>query len=111
MDLHHHHHQLFYIIGQCVEQIKIIHLNGFNNDEIESYVPLVRNNVLTNILRIINASMKLSVPFSSEETIRIATELKGLEPSILIATKEFVQRNLGPYIKQLWSDESAKVVG
>ncbi|KAG2389190.1 hypothetical protein C9374_014590 [Naegleria lovaniensis] len=92
------------------KQLKIIHLNGFSEHEVESYVPLVRGNVITNMLRLIEATSKLQIKLDNEENTQIAEKIKALDPNLFVAAKEFDNPNsqLGLGIKKLWNDKGIR---
>jgi hypothetical protein len=84
------------------KQMKIIHKNGFADDERKSYLAIVNNNVIGSIKSLIRACRELNINIEQEEVAhRVDSELD-----------EFASINLTPAlakdIRILWEDPGIK---
>ena len=86
-------------------------MNGFTSEEVESYVPLVRGNVILNCLRLIDGTSRFQIKFDNEENMKIAEKIKSLDPNLAIAAREFdTNPHIGDAIKKLWNDSGIRTV-
>lgn len=54
------------------KQMKIIHLDGFDNEELEQFKPIIRSNVIECIKVLVQAAQDMDVPVASDKTATAA---------------------------------------
>ncbi|ESO00377.1 hypothetical protein HELRODRAFT_192608 [Helobdella robusta] len=84
-----------------VKQIKIIHENGYTEEECLSYQAVVHNNTIQSLVAIIQAMGSLKIDFSNQERMQDARDFYAMVSSMndVILTYE-----LGQIMKRLWKD-------
>ena len=72
----------------------------------------MRGNIITNVLRLIDATSRFQLKYDNEENITLAESIKSLNPNLFVSAKEFDNPNahLGSAIKKLWSDKAIRTV-
>jgi guanine nucleotide-binding protein G(i) subunit alpha len=88
------------------KQMKVIHMNGFTQDELISYKPVVHFNALTSMRLLLAANRKFGIGLSDETLEASADRLLGLSGKQL--------RELAPeyaeMCRALWADDGVKKV-
>eukprot|EP00761_Pharyngomonas_kirbyi_P000725 gb/GECH01000725.1/.p1 GENE.gb/GECH01000725.1/~~gb/GECH01000725.1/.p1 ORF type:complete len:355 (+),score=108.05 gb/GECH01000725.1/:1-1065(+) len=87
------------------KQMKIIHLNGFSEEERESYASIVLENILTNTKELIAGLSKQGIELGSSQTedaIQRINEIHHVDAAQLESRKED--------IKTIWNDEGIRKV-
>ncbi|KAL9649423.1 hypothetical protein ABK040_014333 [Willaertia magna] len=87
------------------KQVKLIHSNGYDTEELNSFIPIVRGNVITSISQLINATARLGFEMK-EENKQIATELESFSESNIYTIVDNYNEQLGEHINGLWQDEA-----
>lgn len=88
--------------GECgkstiLKQMKILHLNGFSEEEKKNYRPLCWKNTLESIQSLIQACETLQIAFEKKDSLELAQK-------IMSAPLNNVPLTLKPDIKALWKD-------
>jgi len=79
------------------KQMKIIHLNGFSNEERKTFIPLIHSNVLNSILTLIDATVQYSTPLRPENIAK-ADQLRIQHP----LSMQQLQPEEFPLVADLW---------
>lgn len=85
-----------------VKQMRIINGKHFSEDELKLYKLTVYNNLVLGMKVLIDATIKLGVGFSSEESSNNASFVFSFDSNIKLEEPVFQQYS--PAIQQLWSD-------
>jgi len=85
------------------KQMKIIHLGGFNPEELSEYITIIHTNIYDSIKAITKASDTLGIPLANKENIEFGKSF--LEPFTTALTPED-----GEKIEQFYSDEGVKEI-
>ena len=85
-----------------VKQMKIIHGDGYSNDELKSFITVVHSNLLTSMTEVINATEKLNIQLQHSSSQAHAMEItklsSSLKPGLVIPS------DVGEKMKLLWKD-------
>ena len=86
-----------------VKQMKIIHGDGYSNEELNSFQSVVHNNLLTSMTEVINATEKLNIRLHHLSNQTHAMEIikfsSSLKPGLVIPS------DVGEKMKLLWKDD------
>jgi len=90
--------------GECgkstiLKQMKILHLNGFTEDEKKNYRPLIFRNTLESIQTLCAACEQLQIPYAILDNKRRATNIMKLRP-------ENPPMDIAKDIKALWKEDA-----
>lgn len=88
-----------------VKQMKIIHENGYSQEECLAYRPVVHNNTIQSLLAIIRAMGQLRIDFSTPDRIRDARQLftvAGNTDDVVLSVE------LSAIMKRLWRDHGVQ---
>lgn len=99
-----------------VRQMKIIHQNGYTEQELKDFIPLIHSNAFESIISLIKASKKFSIEFETEQAKIAATVLQSMEPSFSTPTFTLTQNYYGvkvtpqvaDYIESIWTDPTSE---
>jgi len=81
------------------KQMRIIHKDGYSEEERKAFVSTVHHNCLQNMKDLVNAASKLGIQFDPSE--------KG-DPSLILecSNQQLVTLELAPVIKRLWKSQA-----
>ena len=86
-----------------VKQMKIIHGDGYSNEELNNFKTVVHSNLLTSMTQVINATEKLNIQLHHSSNQAHAMEIvkcsSSLKPGLVIPT------DVGEKMKLLWKDD------
>ena len=86
-----------------VKQMKIIHGDGFNIDELNSFISIIYGNLLTSMVQVIKAMDKLNITLHNPSSQAYVTEITNfptpLEHGMMIPSE------IGEKMKLLWQDD------
>jgi len=90
--------------GECgkstiLKQMKILHLNGFTEEEKKNYRPLIHRNTLESMQTLCAACEQLQIPYAILDNKRRATKVMGLPT-------QNIQLDVAADIKALWKEEA-----
>ena len=86
-----------------VKQMKIIHGDGYSNDELKNFKTVVHSNLLTSVTEVINATEKLNIQMhhssNQAHAMEIITFSSSWKPGSLIPS------NVGEKMQLVWKDD------
>ena len=86
-----------------VKQMKIIHGNGYSNEELNNFKTVVHSNLLTSVTQVITATEKLNIQLHHSSNQAHAMEIvkfsSSLKPGLVIPS------DVGEKMKLLWKDD------
>ena len=86
-----------------VKQMKIIHGDGYSNEELNNFKTFVHSNLLTSMTEVINATEKLNIQLHRSSNQAHAMEIvkfsSSLKPGLVIPS------DVGEKMKLLWKDD------
>ena len=86
-----------------VKQMKIIHGDGYSNEELNNFKTVVHSNLLTSMTEVINAAEKLNIQLHHSSNQAHAMEIvkfsSSLKPGLVIPS------DVGEKMKLLWKDD------
>ena len=86
-----------------VKQMKIIHGDGYSNEELNNFKTVVHSNLLTSMTQVINATEKLNIQLrhssNQAHAMEIVQFLSSLKPGLVIPS------DVGEKMKLLWKDD------
>lgn len=89
------------------KQMKIIHEDGFNEEERRLFKDVIYGNILSSIRVLINAANTMNIPFKNEEAKKMAESLMKIpETQIVLSASSILTPELGKNIKTIWEDEA-----
>lgn len=93
-----------------VKQMKIIHENGYTEDDCKQYKAVVYSNTIQSIIAIVKAMNQLNIEFQDKTLNEDANELFSLaqEGGSGADEESLFTPELSKIIKRLWSDEGAQ---
>jgi len=87
------------------KQMKIIHHNGFTQDECMGYRDIIRSNVLQSMKSLIQATHKLGIPIETAENRQRAAKINDFDQETLLNINRIYSEELGRDLEALWADE------
>lgn len=87
------------------KQMKIIHHNGFTQDECMGYRDIIRSNVLQSMKSLIQATHKLGIPIETAENRQRAAKINDFDQETLLNINRIYTEELGKDLESLWADE------
>jgi len=88
-----------------LKQMKILHVNGFTNEELELYKNTVYQNCVIVIKALIHGCEQLGIPIQIQENQDLAEELQEMDP---IHGEISISSEIAEKITSLWSDPGIK---
>ena len=85
-----------------VKQMKIIHGDGYSNDELNNYKTIIHSNLLTSMIQVITALEKLNIQLQDPSNQANATEIVKNSPSLEPGT--VIPLDVGEKMKLLLKD-------
>eukprot|EP01117_Protostelium_nocturnum_P008987 TRINITY_DN3227_c1_g1_i1.p1 TRINITY_DN3227_c1_g1~~TRINITY_DN3227_c1_g1_i1.p1 ORF type:complete len:368 (-),score=89.64 TRINITY_DN3227_c1_g1_i1:48-1121(-) len=89
------------------KQMKILHLDGFDASERQSYKEIIHSNILTSMKTLVQATQTLNVPIQNAANRSLAERILT-DPNYFIDVR--IDPKLVQQIKDLWADPSIKSV-
>lgn len=86
------------------KQMKIIHHNGFTQDECLGYRDIIRSNVLQSMKSLILATHKLGIPIETAENRQRAAKINDYDQETLLNINRIYSEELGRDLEALWND-------
>jgi len=87
------------------KQMKIIHHNGYTNDEKIGFKSIIYGSIVRNVKSIIQASLNLEIPIVSPENRERAHKIDSIKANELLHIESVWNKKLSQDIKELWKDE------
>ena len=87
-----------------VKQMKIIHDQGFSQDECIKYRPLVYSNTIHSLIAIVRAMGPLRISYADIERVKDAKKFLSLTSNNNFENLDELDAELSETMKRLWSD-------
>jgi hypothetical protein len=87
-----------------------IHLNGFSEDEKDSYREIIYGNVLRAMKALVQATFQFNIPIEKEENREKAGRINELENEVFLQVSKFWTTELAEDVEDLWSDPGIQKV-
>eukprot|EP01080_Neovahlkampfia_damariscottae_P006387 gene6387-10394_t len=87
------------------KQMKIIHHNGYTQEECLIYKDVIRSNVLQSMKALVAAAQKLGHSISDENNKAIAQKIHQIDQEALLNVSKIYTEELGNELAALWADE------
>jgi hypothetical protein len=85
--------------------MKIIHHNGYTQEECLIYKDVIRSNVLQSMKALVAAAQKLGHSISDENNKAIAQKVHQIDQEALLNVSKIYTEELGNELAALWADE------
>jgi len=88
------------------KQMKIIHSNPFDNQELQTYKHVIYRNVLDSIRALIENMALLGIPYQNQNSIPKAQKISAIPESCIVSTsvENLLTVELGRDIRTIWND-------
>lgn len=90
------------------KQMKIIHHDGFNQEEREQFRDTIYGNVLRAMKSLVENSLALDIPVEEPENRTRAESINNMDSDVLINVQKIWTQELGRDIGHLWQDGGIK---
>ncbi len=90
--------------------MKIIHHNGYSQEECLVYRDIIRSNALQSMKALIAATHKLSVPIDDSENKARAAKINEYDQEALLNIAKVYTPELGQDLELLWKDKGIQGV-
>lgn len=90
------------------KQMRIIHKEGFNEEERALYTDVILANILRAMKNLVAASLQLGIPVEIPENREKAQQLNALDSQVLLNIRKVWNSDFGDDIKSLWEDPGIK---
>jgi len=87
------------------KQMKIIHHNGYTQEECLIYKDVIRSNVLQSMKALVAAAQKLGHSIDDENNKAIAQKIHQIDQEALLNVSKIYTEELGNELAALWADE------
>jgi len=85
-----------------IKQMRIIHGDGYDDDDKRGFIKLVYQNILTSILNMTAAMQTIHIEYEFQENYEAADDMKEVEIDQIVSYKDFIK--YVPAIKKIWAD-------
>lgn len=92
------------------KQMKIIHQNGYSEEERESYKEIIYGNILKAMKNLVQATFSFNIPIEQEENRERAGKINELEQEALLHVHKYWTAEIADDIQCLWSDPGIQKV-
>ncbi|KAL9643502.1 hypothetical protein ABK040_010116 [Willaertia magna] len=92
------------------KQMKIINLNGYTEEERESYKEIIYGNILKAMKVLVQATFSFNIPIEYEENRERAGRINELEQEALLHVHKYWTPEIAEDIQQLWNDPGIQKV-
>jgi len=92
------------------KQIKIIHHEGYTQDESIVFKDIIRSNILQSMKNLVAASQKLNIEIDTKESQVIASKINLLDQEALLNIAKIYTPELGQELEDLWKDNGIQEV-
>jgi phage/plasmid-associated DNA primase len=86
------------------KQMKIIHHNGYTNEERLEFKPIIQSNIVRNMKALVTASLSLGIPIENPENRERAHGLNSIKSQELLNIESIWKKELAADIMELWKD-------
>jgi GTPase SAR1 family protein len=87
------------------KQMKIIHHNGYTQEECMGYRDIIRSNILQSMKSLIQATHKLGIPIETPENRQRAAKINDYDQETLLNINKIYTQQLGKDLEELWADK------
>jgi len=98
------------ITGTIFKQMKIVHQNGYTEEERESYKEIIYGNILKGMKNLVQATFSFNIPIELEENRERAGKINELEQEALLHVHKYWNNEIADDIQQLWADPGIQKV-
>ena len=85
------------------KQMKIIHGDGYNTDELNSFTTIIHHNLLTSMVQVIKAMDKLNISLQNPPNQAWASKIINFSPSL--GPGIMIPTEIGQMMMSLWQDD------
>lgn len=85
--------------------MKIIHHNGYTQEECMGYRDIIRSNILQSMKSLIQATHKLGIPIETPENRQRAAKINDYDQETLLNINKIYTEQLGKDLEELWADK------
>jgi len=86
------------------KQMKIIHHNGYSNEERLEFKPIIQTNIVRNMKALVTASLNLGIPIEIPENRERAHGVNSIKNQELVNIEGIWKKELAIDIYELWKD-------
>jgi GTPase SAR1 family protein len=92
------------------KQMKIIHHNGYSQDECMVYKDIIRSNILQSMKALIAATHKFNIAIDDPENRARASKVNEFDQNALLNISKIYTPQLGQELEALWKDKGIQAV-
>eukprot|EP01080_Neovahlkampfia_damariscottae_P001612 gene1612-12737_t len=92
------------------KQIKIIHENGYTEEEYKLFKESIHTNVVQSMKALLTGCKRLKIPIESKENLKIAEKIDSFNEKDLTDISSIYTEDLGKQLTNLWSDSGIQKV-
>jgi guanine nucleotide-binding protein G(i) subunit alpha len=85
--------------------MKILHNNGYSEEECKSYTDFIRSNILHSMMSLVSAAQKFEYPISDSSNMLFAQKINSMTQDDLLNIRNIYTEELASDLASLWKDE------
>lgn len=91
-----------------IKQMKILNQSGYSKNERIEYIPIVQENLMSSIMKVISLAECLNIQYQNTEIQDVIELLKTYEQEIYLVTERVLSEEVYVLIQAIWESEETK---